>query len=269
MIRRIRAGFALAVIALSALFMGSAQYVVLKTGVMNPAPIPRYWHRIVLWALGFRVTVRGGMATERPLMVASNHISWTDIMALGSVADVCFIAKSEIDGWPIFGWLSRLQRTVFIERDRKGKSGKQANELARRLATGDAMVLFAEGSTSDGNLILPFKSTLFGAATMAIRSGASERVFIQPLAISYLRVHGMPMGRLHRSLAAWIGDMDLVPHLAALLRDGAIDVELHFGEPVEFTAMSDRKAVTREMEDGVRRMMATALRDARRPAAAK
>jgi 1-acyl-sn-glycerol-3-phosphate acyltransferase len=233
---------------------------------MNPASIPRRWHGIVLWALGIHVTVRGRMASERPLLIASNHISWTDIMALGSVADVCFIAKSELAGWPIFGTLARLQRTVFVERDRKRKSGEQAGELAKRLTAGDAMVLFAEGSTSDGNLILPFKSTLFGAAEMAVRTGAADKVYIQPLAISYLRLHGMPMGRLHRTLAAWIGDMDLLPHLAALLREGAIDVELTFGEPVEFTSASDRKAVTRTMEDGVRRMMANALRDARRPA---
>lgn len=266
MIARIRAAFALAVIALAALFMGSTQYLVLKTGLGNPAPIPRYWHKVVLWALGIKVTVHGSMAAQRPLMIASNHISWTDIMVIGSVADVCFIAKSEIDGWPIFGWLARLQRTVFIERDRKRKSGEQAGELAKRLAAGDAMVLFAEGSTSDGNLILPFKSTLFGAAEMAIRAGASDKVFVQPLAITYLRVHGMPMGRQHRTLASWIGDADLVPHLSSLLRDGAIDVDLHFGEPVEFTATSDRKAVTREMEGSVRRMVATALRDARRHA---
>jgi 1-acyl-sn-glycerol-3-phosphate acyltransferase len=266
MIAKIRAGFALAIIALSGLFMGLAQSLVIRTGFGNPGAIPRNWHRIVLWALGIKVTVHGKMATERPLMIASNHISWTDIMVLGSIADVCFIAKSEIDGWPIFGLLARLQRTIFIERDKKRKSGEQAGELAKRLAAGDAMVLFAEGSTSDGNLILPFKSTLFGAAEMAIRTGASNKVFVQPLAITYLRVHGMPMGRQHRTLAAWIGDSDLVPHLSSLLRDGAIDVDLHFGEPVGFTAASDRKVVTREMEGSVRRMVATALRDARRPA---
>ena len=111
------------------------------------------------------------------------------------------------------------------------------------------MVLFAEGSTSDGNLIMPFKSTLFGAAEMAIRGGAADTVYIQPVAITYMRVHGMPMGRQHRPLAAWIGDSDLVPHFGAMLREGAIDVDVHFGEPVAFDAGSDRKAVTRQMEE--------------------
>ena len=198
-------------------------------------------------------------------MLASNHVSWSDITILSSLAAVCFISKSELAGWPIFGTLGRLQRTIFVERERKRTSGEQASELAERLVAGDAMVLFAEGSTSDGNLIMPFKSTLFGAAEMAIRSGAAEKVFIQPVAITYTRVHGMPMGRLHRPLAAWIGDIDLVPHLASVLREGAIDVEVRFGAPVEFNAQSNRKAVTRQMEGIVRKMVATALRDTRRP----
>ena len=179
---------------------------------------------------------------------------------------VCFIAKSEISGWPIFGWLARLQRTFFIERDKPGKSGEQASELARRLAAGDVMVLFAEGSTSDGNLILPFKSTLFGAASAAIREGVAEKVHIQPVAITYMRVHGMPMGRQHRPLAAWIGDSDLVPHLGAILREGAMDVDIRFGEPIEFNAASDRKAVTRR--DGGPRSQDGGDRAARYPPAA-
>ena len=241
------------------------QVLILRTGFGNPAIVPQLWHRVVLAALGMRVTVHGALAAQRPLMLASNHISWTDILVVSSVAKVCFIAKSELGRWPIFGTLARLQRTVFVERDRKRKSGEQASELAQRLAAGDVMVLFAEGSTSDGNLIMPFKSTLFGAAEIAIREHASDRVWVQPVAITYLRLHGMPMGRQHRSLAAWIGDTDLIPHFLAMLREGAIDVDIHFGEAAAFSAQSDRKMVSRHMEDEVRRMMSTALRDTRRP----
>ena len=150
--------------------------------------------------------------------------------------DVSFIAKSEIAGWPVIGWLSSLQRSVYVERERKRKSGEQASEIAGRLAAGQPIVLFAEGSTGDGNMLLPFKSTLFGAAAKAIAEGAADKVYIQPVAIVYTRLHGMPMGRQHRPLAAWIGDQDLVPHLRRCSREGAIDVEVHFGEPIEFSA---------------------------------
>src|SRR5699024_2425680 len=137
-----------------------------------------------------------------------------------------FIAKADMATWPVMGWLARLQRTIFIERERRRTSGKQAGEIGRRLAAGEAVVLFAEGTTGDGNLVLPFKSTLFGAATMALQEGAIDKVYIQPLTIAYTRIQGMPMGRRGRSLAAWIGDTELAPHAATLLKEGAVDVEL-------------------------------------------
>jgi 1-acyl-sn-glycerol-3-phosphate acyltransferase len=161
--------------------------------------------------------------------------------------------------WPVMGWLARLQRTIFIERERRRTSGRQASEIARRLATGEAVVLFAEGTTGDGNEILPFKSTLFGAATMAISEGTADKVYIQPLTIAYTRLQGMPMGRRHRPLAAWIGDAALAPHAAALLSEGAMDVELHFGEAIEFSAGDNRKEATRRAEAEVRAMLQAAL----------
>ncbi|TIU87378.1 MAG: 1-acyl-sn-glycerol-3-phosphate acyltransferase, partial [Mesorhizobium sp.] len=128
---------------------------------------------------------------------------------------------------------------------------------------GDAMVLFAEGSTSDGNMILPFKSTLFGAASMAISEGAAEKVFIQPVAIVYTRLHGVPLGRRHRPIAAWIGDEDLMPHLKVLMAEGGLDVEVHFGKPVAFSRGSNRKETARLMESQVRDMVQAALADPR------
>ena len=125
------------------------------------------------------------------------------------------------------------------------------------------MVLFAEGSTGDGNMVLPFKSTLFGAASMAIAEGAAEQVFIQPVAIVYTRLHGVPLGRRHRPLAAWIGNEDLMPHVKVLLAEGALDVEVHFGEPIAFSKGSNRKETARLMESHVHEMVQAALADPR------
>ena len=234
------------------------QMLAMATG-MNETLVPRLWHSMVVRVLGFRVHVHGRLSEQRPLLVASNHVSWTDIMVLGSVSNLYFISKSELANWPIIGLLARYQRTVFVERDRKRKSGEQAAEIATRLAKGHPMLLFAEGSTSDGNVILPFKSTLFGAASLAISEGGADRVFVQPVAIAYTRLQGLPMGRQHRVHAAWIGDRTLVPHILALMREGAVDVEVHFGEPVEFTAQSRRKDVAAAVEAQVRTLMQAAL----------
>lgn len=280
MIGKIRTGLILAFVAVSTTVLALSQVFVLKTGFGNTHFFPRLWHRCVLKALGFRVRAVGAPSPHRPLLIAANHVSWTDIGVLGSLIDVSFIAKSEMEGWPLMGWLSKLQRTVFVERDRRHRSGNQAGEIALRLKAGDAMVLFAEGTTGDGNLVLPFKSTLFGAATMVVDKGGVDRrvagkevpgkgavghggaheVAIQPVAIAYTRRHGMPLGRAGRAALSWIGDQDLVPHVAGLLKLGAVDVEVRFGEPVIFSAKSNRKEAARLVEARVRDMMRAALR---------
>ncbi|MDP3898947.1 MAG: lysophospholipid acyltransferase family protein [Mesorhizobium sp.] len=264
MIGWIRTLLAFSMVALATPFLLVLQFIALRTGLWSDRLVPPLWHGLVTRAVGFRIHVHGEISEQRPLMIASNHISWTDIMVLGSIARVHFISKSELAGWPVIGLLARYQRTVFVERERRGQSGEQTAEIATRLAAGDPMVLFAEGSTADGNHLLPFKSTLFGAASKAITSGAVERVFIQPVTIAYTRLHGMPMGRQHRTHAAWIGDRMLVPHILALLREGAVDVEVHFGKPVEFDASSKRKAIAAEVEAEVRAKFNAALAAPRR-----
>lgn len=259
MMAKVRAVSALVVVVLLTLLAAPLQWFCVRTGLCRGRRLLRFWHRTVAALLGLRIRVVGGLASGRPLMLASNHVSWIDITVLAAVADVSFIAKSEMAKWPIFGWFSKMQRSVYVERDRRRKSGEQAGEIAARLAEGDVMVLFPEGTTGDGTLLLPFKSTLFGAASMMLSASHHDEMWIQPVAIAYTRVQGLPMGRQHRHLAAWIGDEDLVPHLMTVLREGAIDVEVHFGEPVPFTTASSRKAVARQVEVEVRALMRAAL----------
>mgnify|MGYP002622308478 CR=1 FL=1 len=261
MIGTVRETLALAILATVTPPLMLWQTVAIRTRLLNEHRVPRLWHRLATRLLGLRVRVHGEIARERPLLIAANHISWTDIMVLGSLADVHFVAKSEVAGWPVMGTLSKLQRTVFVERAARGRSGAQVGEIAARIIRGDPMVLFAEGTTGDGNLVLPFKSTLFAAAQMALDANGGAPVTIQPVAIAYTRLQGMPMGRQHRPHAAWIGDQTLVPHIGALLREGAVDLEVHFGEPLMLGPGASRKAVAREVEARVRTMMVKALRD--------
>jgi 1-acyl-sn-glycerol-3-phosphate acyltransferase len=229
---------------LTILFLVPLQYVFLKTGWGPRTKAPMLFHRIVSRLLGFRIHVHGEMAKDRPLLLTANHTSWTDIVILGSLREMAFIAKAEVATWPLFGMLAKLQRTVFI---------------ATRLAAGDAMVLFAEGTTSDGNRVLPFKTSLFGAAQVAIRETDVQTVTVQPVAIAYTRVHGIPMGRVHRPIVAWPGDVPLGPSLIGLLKDGAVDVDVWFGEPMVIDEKSDRKALARTMEKRVRAMVLSSL----------
>jgi 1-acyl-sn-glycerol-3-phosphate acyltransferase len=226
--------------------------------------LPRVWHRIICFCLGIRVRVHGQMETHRPLMLCANHSSWMDIMVLSSIADVAFIAKNEVRDWPIFGTLAKLQKSVFVVREEKRNTGNQVNEIAARMADGEIVVLFPEGTTSDGNRLLEVKSSLFGAAAMAVPASPTGTVIVQPVAIAYTGVHGLPMGRYHRPLASWPGDVEMLPHLRDMLRCGAFDVDVHFGEAVSYGAETNRKQVSATIAQRIRTMLAAALRGRKR-----
>ncbi|MCT7374331.1 lysophospholipid acyltransferase family protein [Chelativorans salis] len=256
----IRLAGALLLVAAGTVPLALAQALALRTGWWSDGMAPQLWHRLILKVLGIRVHIKGAVAAERPLLIAANHISWTDIMVLGSIGGMNFIAKSDVRSWPVMGPLARLQRTVFVERERRRASSGQMREIAARLADGDPMVLFAEGTTGGGSRVLPFKSTLFGAAQLALGALKAERVLVQPAAIAYMRKNGLPLDQRERGDIAWIGDTALIPHLRTMLGAGVIDVEVRFGEPIPFCAESDRKSVARAAENEVRRMFVAALR---------
>ncbi|WP_128290329.1 lysophospholipid acyltransferase family protein [Afifella aestuarii] len=205
--------------------------------------VPLYWHRFVLRLFDIHLFVHGKIAGERPLLLLANHISWLDIPVLSAIAPVSFIAKKEVADWPLFGLFAKLQRSVFIDRERRHQTGKAADEIAGRLVAGDVMVLFPEGTSSDGNKVLAFRSAIVGAAQRSFSDG--RPVTLQPVAIAYTRMLGMPFGRQHRPWVAWYGDMDLLPHLSRLMSQGAVDVHVAFLPPVTITRDGDRKRVTR------------------------
>lgn len=216
--------------------------------------VPRLFHRAFLALFGVRVTVRGTPpGAHEAALVLANHVSWLDIPVLGSVAPLSFIAKSEIAGWPVVGFLARLQRSVFIDRARRTHTATVNSALAARLAAGDLVVLFAEGTTGDGNRVLPFRASLVGAARAALVEGGLDRVRLQPLAIAYTRRGGLPVTRVERPDLAWYGDVELAPHVETFLKHGPVDVEVVWGEPIVFDATSDRKRATALAEAAVRR----------------
>ena len=260
MITWFRIAVAFLVLALVTLVLLPIQLVGLRFNLKIRRRLPRLWHRVACWVLGLRVRVHGTLEPKRPLLLASNHVSWKDIMVLGAVADVVYIAKSEVRGWPVFGTLARLQATIFVERDQRQKTGDQVDEIARRLADGEIVVLFPEGTTSDGNRLLEIKTSLFGAAASAVPHAPEGVVFIQPVSIAYTGVHGMAMGRFHRPLAAWPGDIELLPHLIGVVREGAVDVDVDFGERVDYSRASNRKQVSRTVEARIRAMLGARLR---------
>jgi lyso-ornithine lipid O-acyltransferase len=223
--------------------------------------IPTLYHGLVCSILGVRITTVGRRADAGPLLIVSNHVSWLDVCVITAVAPVVFVAKREVAAWPVFGLLARLQRSVFVDRERRHKTREVNSEIGRRLAGGDPVVLFAEGTSSDGSHVLAFRTALIGAAGDAIAGAADvDQAFIQPLSIAYTAVRGLPLGRANRSRVAWYGSASLLPHVRQLVAQGAIDVTVSWGSPVHYDRSCDRKTVARRLEHRVRAMTVAALR---------
>lgn len=207
-----------------------------------PPSVTMKWHRGVRWLAGIKVEVTGAPVLDRPALMLSNHVSYLDIVVLGSILPCSFVAKAEVESWPAFGWLAKQQRTVFVQRDPRRAKG-QLEDMKRRLQDGGCLVLFPEGTSSDGSRVLPFKSSLLQAAEIELPD--TGQVEVQTISIAYSRLDGMPMGRALRPLFAWYGDMDLAPHLIDLLGIGTITVDLTFHDPRRLAQAGDRKQLAK------------------------
>lgn len=258
----LRAGYILLMFLLSALVVIPYQSFALRFKTLGYKDIPERYQRFLSRLFGIHVTIIGKPVQDRGVLMVSNHTSYLDILALGGIARVSFVAKSEVASWPLFGTFARLQRTVFVERERRSKTGESRDQIRERLLEGDALVLFPEGTSNDGNRVLPFKSALMGAAESQVGIDARGRpvyVPVQPVSIAYVGLHGIPMGRENRPLYAWYGDMELVDHLWEGLKTGPVDLVIQFHEPLMVDQVGGRKNLARIVEDKIRQGQALAL----------
>lgn len=227
---------------------------------------PHWYHRQVCRLIGVRLHITGEVARDRPVLLVANHTSWLDIPVLSAVAPLSFVAKKEVGSWPGVSSLARLQRTVFVDRERRTSVGDTASEIIQRLKQGDAIVLFAEGTSSDGNRVLPFKTSLFAAAKppgRAVAEAAVPGAVVQTVSVVYTKLHGVPLGRADRPQVGWYGDMEMQSHAWALLRSGPLDVEITIGAPVPLADFADRKDLAMKSESEVRRHVVGTLRGRR------
>ncbi len=223
---------------------------------------PQRYHRLLCQMFGIRVTQIGTPADGQGVLIVANHSSYFDILVLSCLARVSFVARSDVVNWPLFGTLTKLQETVYIERTRRSQAGEARELIRERLLAGDTLVLFPEGTSNDGNCVLPFKSALMGAVEAEIGmddKGRVRHVPVQPVSISYVGLHGMPMGRENRPLFAWYGDMELVPHLWEAMKAGPIDVVVEFHPPMTVDCAGGRKALAAAAETIIRRGQTRAL----------
>ena len=181
-----------------------------------------------------------GDALQRPGAVVSNHASWLDIFTLSASQPACFVARRDVGNWFGIGILARATGSVFIERDPR-QAAKQCKDLANRLACGDKVLIFPEGTSTDGMRVVQFKSTLFAAF---FEPDTRDRLYIQPVTLRYFP----PTGEDPR-LYAWWGDMDFGPHLWSILTapsGGVAKLILH--PPEKVGNFANRKVLARHCE---------------------
>ena len=179
------------------------QWSALRFGLKRRKTFPNRYHRWLCRLFGFRITVIGKPVQDRGVLMVANHTSYFDILVLSGVARVSFVAKKEVNSWPFFGTMARLQETVFVEREKRSETATARDQIRERLHEGDALVLFPEGTSNDGNRVLPFRSALLGAAEMEVGTDAQghiQHVPVQPVSVTYVGLHGIPMGRENRPL---------------------------------------------------------------------
>jgi 1-acyl-sn-glycerol-3-phosphate acyltransferase len=238
--------FRLTLYALVTLALTPVQILILLIARRYWWALPFIYHKLCCRIMGLQVRVVGKPAKARPVLFVSNHVSYLDIPVLGSIAPVSFVAKTEVAQWPGYGWLAKLQRTVFVDR-RRNTTMQQRDSMHARLMAGDALVLFPEGTSNDGNRILPFRSAL-----LSVAEAATERpLAIQPVSIAYTSVNGVPLGWGLRPLVAWYGGMELGGHLWRFTRLGMVEVVVQFHDEARLGDFPSRKELTRHCSDAV------------------
>ena len=253
---RLRAASLVAAFLLLTLSLMPVQWLLLKLGSRAARTFPNRYHRVVAALFGIHIRKLGQPVTGEGVLMVANHTSWADIIIFSAATPLSFVSKAEVAGWPLFGTLARLQRTVFVERTRRSATGESRDEIRERLLAGDTLLLFPEGTSHDGNRVLPFKSALLGAAEAVLASG--QHVKVQPVSAAFTGLHGMPMGRENRPLFAWYGDMEMVPHLWEALKAGPLDVVVQFHPPFSLDGM-DRKTLAKKAQEVVQNGQAQAL----------
>lgn len=242
-VRAVRRGVMIALWTLLSLLIQSLMIALPGRGKVVFARV--YWSTMCR-LLGMRIRVIGprlkpAATGGRPIVYISNHSSWLDILVLGGRLDACFISKEEVAGWPLVGWVAKLGRTVYVRRQRSS-TGRERDDMRERLAGGDNLILFPEGTSSDGSRVLPFRSAFLSIAELPVTPDGKPPL-VQPVSVVYDRLGYLPTGRASRPLFAWYGDMDIGSHFWRLAQHRGLRATILLHPPLDPASFASRKAL--------------------------
>jgi len=199
------------------------------------------FYRGCLSLTGLALSSNTAAINGRGTLFVANHVSYLDIPVLATLHDGVFVAKSDVKSWPLFGFLARIGRTIFVSRRASGLV-RERSEIASRLANGESVFLFPEGTSSDGTRVLPFRAALLSA----VQSDDELPVAVQPVSIAYgpESAEAEALGQDERDGYAWYGDMEMAPHLWRLLGfHKRVAVFVQFHQPRMSSEFADHRAL--------------------------
>jgi len=215
--------------------------------------LPWLWQKGVCAIFRITLAVSGAPYTKSQTLYVSNHLSYLDIPAIGSVLRASFIAKKDVSRWPVFGFLSTLQQTAFVSRN-PSDARTEKNALDNMLAEGKSLIVFPEGTSTDGTEFVPFKSSLFA---IAFHENAPD-LMIQPFTLQMQSVNGhAPETQELRDLYSWHRHMDteLHEHLWRFAQSKGAVIAMEFHDPIRARDYEDRKILAKTCQDHVFRTL--------------
>lgn len=210
--------------------------------------VPKLFHGALCAVFGIRKQINGNVVTGKQVLFVGNHLSYLDIPLLGSFLSATFISKEDVQKWPVLGLLATLAKTIFISRE-PAKATKALNQMKEAINSGTSLIVFPEGTSSAGEAILPFKSSLFD---IFLKENAKNEFVIQPFTTNLIRVDTRPIQTIDdRNQYAWYGEMDLTPHLWALAKSKGVDLQITFHDPMDIQRYDNRKILSKDCFDRV------------------
>ena len=199
---------------------------------------PLFFYRMIKIITGININFDPTKLNKKNkgVLYIANHVSWFDIICLGTLLNARFIAKKEVSEMGIFGFLAKLSNTFFIDNENKNRIIEYNHLIQKKLQDGENFIIFPEGTTSDGNGIIGFKSSMLECAF-----DDNNQINIQPISICYSKLNNIPMGIYLRRNIAWVGDTSMVGAMVNFLRSGKITVDIIFHEIMSVNNFDNRK----------------------------
>ena len=209
---------------------------------------PLLFYQMIKMVIGININFDEAKLNRRNrgVLYIANHVSWFDIICLGTLLNARFIAKKEVSKMGIFGFLASLSNTFFIDNEDKNKIIEYNRLIQKKLKGGENFIIFPEGTTSDGNGIINFKSSMLECAF-----DSNKKINIQPISICYSKLNNIPMGIYLRRNIAWVGDTSMVAAMFNFLRSGIITVDIVFHDLMSITNFKNRKELAAHCENQI------------------